>query len=173
LPGAFVVVGDSVAEARAKKAQLDALVHPDSGMARLSVMLGTDASGFELDAPLPTDLPDTNAIKSSRAKLIEASHRDGMTVRQLAQMLGGAYGLLEFIGTPDTIADEMGQWLFERGCDGFNIMFPTLPEGLDDFVDKVVPALQRRGLFRTEYEGRTLQENLGLRWVENRFFSGG
>ena len=74
------------------------------------------------------------------------------------------------VGTPQTIADQMEEWLMERGCDGFNIMFPYLPEGLDDFVDRVVPVLQKRGLFRTEYEGITLRENLGLPRPENRYF---
>ena len=76
-----------------------------------------------------------------------------------------------FVGTPTTIADEMEQWLFEEGCDGFNIMFPTVPEGLEDFVGKVVPELQRRGLFRREYEGKMLRENLGLPRPENQFFT--
>ena len=74
------------------------------------------------------------------------------------------------VGTPQTIADQMEEWLMERGCDGFNIMFPYLPEGLDDFVDRVVPVLQKRGLFRTEYEGVTLRENLGLPRPENCYF---
>ena len=82
-------------------------------------------------------------------------------MRQLAQIAGG-YGGLSMVGTPKTIADEMEEWLHSGGCDGFNIMFPYVPGGLDDFVDRVVPELQRRGLFRTEYEGRTLRENLGL-----------
>jgi alkanesulfonate monooxygenase len=74
------------------------------------------------------------------------------------------------VGTPKMIADQMEQWLTERGSDGFNIMFPFLPAGLDDFVDKVVPELQRRGIFRAEYEGQTLRENLGLPRPKNRFF---
>ena len=74
------------------------------------------------------------------------------------------------IGTPKTIADEMQQWVEEEGCDGFNLMFPYLPAGLDDFVDQVVPELQRRGIFRREYEGATLRENLGLPRPANRFF---
>ena len=74
------------------------------------------------------------------------------------------------IGTPATIADQMEEWLETDGCDGFNVMFPYLPGGLDDFVDRVVPELQRRGLFRREYEGVTLRENLGLPRPENRFF---
>ena len=137
-------------------------------MASLSVQLGTDASGFDLDKPLP-DIPDTNASKSARDKLLKLSHQDGWTVRQLAQMLGGNYGTLEFIGTPQTIADQMQQWLEQRGSDGFNIMFPYLPEGLDDFVNQVVPELQRRGIFRTAYTGRTLRENLGLPRPPHRF----
>jgi FMN-dependent oxidoreductase (nitrilotriacetate monooxygenase family) len=171
LPGAFVVIGATVAEARAKKRRLDDLVHPDSGMASLSVQLGTDASKFDLDGPLPEDLPETNASKSARQKLIDKARTERLTVRQLAQYVGGAYGALEFIGTPATIADAMQEWLQTDACDGFNVMFPYLPGGLDDFVDLVVPELQRRGLFRTEYEGRTLRENLGLPRPENRFFA--
>ena len=169
LPGAFVVVGETVAEARAKKARLDSLVHPDSGIASLSVQLGHDASGFDLDGPLP-EIPETNASKSARQKLVDLARRENMTVRQLAQFVGGSYGALEMIGTPGTIADEMEEWLVTEACDGFNVMFPYLPGGLDDFVDRVVPELQRRGLFRREYEGSTLRENLGLPRPKNRFF---
>src|SRR5581483_9536897 len=168
LPGALVVVGDSVEEARAKRAHLDSLVHYDSAVASLSIALGHDASGFDPDAALP-DIPDTNASKSGRERVIELARREKLTVRQLAQRLGG-YGGNAFVGTPATIADEMGEWLHARACDGFNVMFPFLPEGLDDFVDRVVPELQRRGLFRREYEGRTLRENLGLPRPANRFF---
>ena len=171
LPGAFVVVGDTVAEARAKKRQLDSLVHPDSGIASLSVRLGHDASGFDLDGPLP-DIPESNASKSGRQRIVDLARRENMTVRQLAQHVGGAFGSLEMIGTPATIADQMEEWLASEGSDGFNVMFPYLPQGLDDFVDRVVPELQRRGLFRREYEGATLRENLGLPRPENRFFAG-
>lgn len=170
LPGAFVVVGDTVAEARAKKARLDSLVHPDSGVATLSVLLGHNVSRLDLDGPLP-ELPDTNASKSSRQKLIDMAKRDHMTVRQLAQYVGGSFGVLEIIGTPTMIADHMEEWLMTEGCDGFNIMFPYLPGGLDDFVDRIVPELQRRKLFRREYEGTTLRENLGLPRPKNRFFA--
>ena len=82
------------------------------------------------------------------------------------------YGGLAFVGTPKLIADQMEEWLMSRGCDGFNIMFPYLPEGLNDFVDRVIPELQKRGIFRKEYEGRTLRENLGLPRPKNRFFEG-
>ena len=101
--------------------------------------------------------------------MIEWASRDNLTIRQLAQRVGG-YSGLEMIGTPTMIADQMEQWLVENGSDGFNVMFPYLPGGLDDFVDKVVPELQARDIFRREYEGVTLRENLGLPRPGNRFF---
>ncbi|MCI0429714.1 MAG: LLM class flavin-dependent oxidoreductase [Rhodospirillales bacterium] len=169
LPGAFVVVGETVAEARDKKKRLDSLVHRDSGIASLSVQLGHDVSGFDLDGPLP-EIPESNASKSARQKLVDMAKRENMTVRQLAQYVGGAYGALEMIGTPATIADQMEEWLVSEACDGFNVMFPYVPGGLDDFVDRVIPELQRRGLFRREYERKTLRENLDLPRPKNRFF---
>jgi alkanesulfonate monooxygenase len=168
LPGALVVVGDTLEEARKKKALLDSLVHPDSGLASLSIALGCDATNFDLDGLLP-EIPESNASKSGRERFVSRARRDNLTVRQLAQ-IAGSFGGLTFVGTPATIADEMEQWLFEEGCDGFNVMFPYVPEGLEDFVDKVVPELQRRGSFRREYEGKTLRENLGLPRPENQFF---
>jgi len=168
LPGALVVVGDTVEEARAKRALLDSLVHYESAIASLSIAIGHDASKFDPDGPLP-DIPETNASKSGRERAIALARRENLTVRQLAQRFGG-YAGLSFVGTPKTIADEMEQWLVEDGSDGFNIMFPYLPAGLDDFVDRVVPELQRRGIFRREYEGRTLRENLGLPRPSNKYF---
>jgi len=168
LPGAFVVVGESEQEAKDKRAVLDSLVHYDSAIASLSVALGHDASRFDPDAPLP-EIPETNASKSGRERTIEMARREGLTVRQLAQRVGGFSGLA-FVGTPATIADQMAEWLARDGSDGFNVMFPYLPGGLDDFVDKVVPELQRRGIYRRDYEGATLRENLGLPRPENRFF---
>jgi FMN-dependent oxidoreductase (nitrilotriacetate monooxygenase family) len=168
LPGAFVVVGETVDEAREKRARLDSLVHYESAIASLSIALGHDASVFDPDAPLP-EIPESNASKTSRDRVVAMAKRENLTVRQLAQRLGG-YSGLAFVGTPKTIADSMEEWLVGEGCDGFNVMFPFVPEGLDDFVDKVVPELQRRGLFRREYEGRTLRENLGLPKPRNRFF---
>jgi FMN-dependent oxidoreductase (nitrilotriacetate monooxygenase family) len=167
LPGCFVVVGDSVAEARERRALLDSLVHEDSAIASLSVALGVDASRFDPDGPLP-EVPETDQSKSGRERAIALARREGLTVRQLAQRLGGFAGLA-MIGTPAGIADEIEEWLATEACDGFNVMFPYLPGGLDDFVDQVVPELQRRGLFRREYEGRTLRENLGLPRPVNRF----
>ena len=98
-------------------------------------------------------IPETNASKSGRQRLVDLAAREKLTVRQLAQRVGG-YGGLSFVGTPDVIADQMEEWLTSEGCDGFNIMFPFLPAGLDDFVDKVVPELQRRGIFRRKMKAR-------------------
>jgi alkanesulfonate monooxygenase len=169
LPACFVVVGDTVDEAKQKRAQLDSLVNYANAIASLSIALGHDASKFDPDAPLP-EIPESNASKSGRDRAIALAKRENLTVRQLAQRLGG-YSGLAMVGTPATIADEMQEWLETRGSDGFTVMFPYLPGGLDDFVDRVVPELQRRGIFRREYEGTTLRENLGLPRPSNRFFS--
>src|SRR5947209_16241519 len=158
LPACFVVVGETVEEARAKRAHLDSLVHYDNAIGSLSIALGHDASRFDPDAPLPEDIPESNASKSGRQRAIELARREGLPVRQLAQRLGGFSGLA-MVGTPKTIADEMEEWLLTEGSDGFTVMFPYLPGGLDDFVAGVVPELQRRGLFRREYKGRTLRDN--------------
>ncbi len=120
------------------------------------------------DGALPP-IPESNASKSGRDRLVELAARENLTVRQLAQRVGG-FGGLAFVGTPSTIADQMEDWLFTDACDGFNVLFPYLPGGLDDFVDRVVPELQRRGIYRRAYEGKTLRENLGLPRPENRFF---
>jgi FMN-dependent oxidoreductase (nitrilotriacetate monooxygenase family) len=168
LPGAFVVVGDSAEDARRKRAQLDSLVHYDSAIASLSIALGHDTSKFDPDGPLP-DIPESNASKSGRERIVELAKRDNLTVRQLAQRVGG-YAGLAFVGTPAIIADQMEEWLVSEACDGFNVMFPYLPAGLDDFVELVVPELQKRGLLRRAYEGKTLRESLGLPRPENRFF---
>jgi alkanesulfonate monooxygenase len=168
LPACLVVVGDTVEEARQKRLKVDSLVHYDSALASLSISLGTDASKFDPDGPLP-EIPESNASKSSRDKTVKMAAEENLTVRQLASRLGG-YSGLAMVGTPKTIADQMEEWLQTRASDGFTVMFPYQPLGLDDFCDKVVPELQRRGLFRTEYEGKTLRENLGLPRPKNQFF---
>ncbi len=168
LPACFVVIGDTVEEARAKRAKIDSLVHFDSAIASLSIALGHDASKFDPDGPLP-DIPESNASKSWRERAIKMAAREDLTVRQLAQRLGG-YSGAAMVGTPETIADEMAEWLETRGSDGFTVMFSHLPGGLDEFCDRVVPELQRRGLFRREYAGATLRENLGLPRPANRYF---
>jgi len=168
LPGALVTVAETDEAAREKRALLDSLVHPDSGMAALSIALGTDARAFDMDAPLP-DIPETNQSQSGRQRVLERAQRENLTVRQLAVALGG-YGGLSFTGSAKTIADEMQHWLEAEACDGFNIMFPTIPGGVEDFVRLVVPELQSRGIFRKEYNGTTLREHLGLPRPPNQFF---
>jgi FMN-dependent oxidoreductase (nitrilotriacetate monooxygenase family) len=168
LPAAMVFLGETVAEAQAKRAHLDSLVHYDTCIPSLSRALGCDASGFDPDGPLPP-IPQTNDSQTARERMIELAETENLTVRQLAQRVG-SYAGLAFVGTARTVADEMEAWLYERGSDGFNIMFPHVPAGLDDFVDQVIPELQRRDLFRTEYEGTTLRENLGLARPANQFF---
>jgi alkanesulfonate monooxygenase len=169
LPACFVVVGDTVEEAKAKRAKLDSLVNYANAIASLSIALGHDASKFDQDKPLPDNIPESNASKSGRERAIALGKRDNLTVRQLAQRLGG-YSGLAMVGTSASIADEMEEWLETEGSDGFTVMFPYLPGGLDDFVERVVPELQRRGLFRRDYEGTTLREHLGLPRPKNRFF---
>jgi alkanesulfonate monooxygenase len=169
MPACMVILGETVEEARQKRALLDSKVDYANAIASLSIALGHDASKFDPDKPLPDDIPESNASKSGRERAIALGKRENLTVRQLAQRLGG-FGGLAMVGTAKTVADEMEAWLAGNACDGFTLQFPYLPGGLDDFCDQVVPELQRRGLFRRDYEGRTLREHLGLPRPENRFF---
>jgi alkanesulfonate monooxygenase len=169
LPGLFPVVGRTQAEAEAKFQQIQDLIHPTVGLGLLGGMLGGfDLSGYDLDGPLP-ELPESNGGKSRQALLIEIARRDKLTIRQLYLQIAGARGHKQIVGTPETIADFIEEWLLNDAADGFNIMPPTLPDGLTDFIELVLPELRRRGLFRTEYEGRTLRENLGLSRPVNQF----
>src|ERR1700740_2611502 len=130
LPGCFVVVGDTVQEARAKRAKLDSLVHYANAIGTLSIALGHDASKFDPDGPLP-DIPESNASKSGQQRAIDLAKRENLTVRQLAQRLGG-YAGLAMVGTPATIADEMEAWLDGDGCGGFTVIVPSLSAALGD-----------------------------------------
>ena len=168
LPGVLVTVGRTRQEAREKQALLDGLVHPESGIPNLSIRLGIDASTFDLDAPLP-GIPPSNQSQSQRDTLVSLARQKNLTVRQLAQLMGG-FGGLEIVGTAEEIADTMESWLETGAADGFNIMFPTVPTGLDDFVALVIPELRRRGIFREDYDGTTLREHFGLPRPENQFF---
>ena len=167
LPACMVIVGDDLDEAQRVRAKLDSLVHLESAVASLSIALGTDARKFDLDGPLPP-IPESNQSKSSRDGAVALAERENLTVRQLAQRLGGFSGHA-ILGEPEAIADEMEEWLESEACDGFTVMFPYQPGGLEAFVDRVVPALQQRGILRTEYEGKTLRENMGLPRPENQF----
>lgn len=174
LPGVSPVVGRSQAEAEDKYAELLATRDRDVVLRSLSnyASLGVDLTGLELDAPvqLPAQLPETNSHKSRQKLLVEWIRREQPTVRELMmKFTAGGHRML--IGTPGQIADDFEHWFTSGACDGFNIMFSSTPGGLNDFAELVVPELQRRGLFRTRYEGRTLRENLGLPRRENQFFT--
>ena len=169
LPACMVIIANSLEDAKERRAKLDSLVHFESAIASLSIALGTDASVFDPDGMLP-DIPETNAGQSSREKAIRIAKEECLTVRQLAQRIGG-HSSLCLMGPSELVADQMEEWLSTGGADGFTIQFPYLPQGLDDFVEKLVPILQKKGIYREDYEGDTLRENLGLPRPKNQFLS--
>ena len=134
--------------------QLDELLHPDVGVSLLSTRMGHDLTGFPIDGPLP-ELPQNKVIGSRSDDAIEMARSKNMTIRQLYQWFARQRGHAGFVGTPTEVVDQMEQWFKEDACDGFNFLAPVFPIGLNDFVDMVVPELQRRGLYRTAYEGPT------------------
>lgn len=169
MPGVFPVIGQTEAEAREKYEQLQELIHPKVGLSLLSGLAGgVDLSQYPLDGPLP-ELPTTNGNQSRRQLMSDLAGRENLTIRQLYLAVAGARGHWTTWGTPEQIADQLEEWFVTDAADGFNVMPPYLPGGLTDFVEQVIPVLQRRGLFRTEYEGRTLRENLGLPRPVNQF----
>ena len=161
LPGLAVCVAPTQDEAEDRYEALQALIDPLAGMQLLSRRIDFDLTGYDVDGPLP-ELPPNKTV-STRAQLFaEIGRREKLTIRDLYRRIAGARGHCEIVGTPERVADMMEEWVSERACDGFNVMPPVFPSGLEDFVDLVIPELQRRGLYRTEYEGTTLRENLGL-----------
>ncbi|MEO3789158.1 LLM class flavin-dependent oxidoreductase [Nonomuraea sp. B10E15] len=162
LPGISPIIGSTEREALRLEKELEDLIIPAYGLRQLSRMTGLDLTEETLDGPLP-DVPAENEGAQSRRRLVvDLARRDRLTVRQLIGRLAGGRGHRVVAGTPEQIADELQEWFFAGAADGFNIMPPILPGGLSDFVDHVVPELRVRGLFRHEYEGRTLRENYGL-----------
>ena len=162
LPGACILAGRTKAEAEDKYAVLQDLVDPVLGLGLLTGQLGdVDISGYPLDGPLP-ELPRTEGSTSKQQLIYEQAQRQGLTIRELYLSVAGSRGHRFLLGTAQDIADQLEDWFVNEAADGFNIMPDYLPGGLDDIVELVVPELQRRGLMRTEYEGRTLRENLGL-----------
>ena len=170
MPGMFVVVGDSEAQARDKFEEFQALVEPRVGVALLGRMLGNfDLSGYPLDEPLPA-LPLTRSGQQSRQALLSQLAQDEhLTLAQLGRRIAGGRGHFSVIGTASQIADHWQAWFEQGAADGFNVLVPHLPGGLEDVAHKVIPELQRRGLFRREYTGSTLREHLGLPRPANRF----
>jgi FMN-dependent oxidoreductase (nitrilotriacetate monooxygenase family) len=162
LPGLSCIVADTESEAQAKFDHLQSLIHPMVARELVGMTLGLDMSPYDMDAPLPTNLPQTNESHSTFESITRLARRENLTIRQLGVRLAAGRQRLHVNGTPKQIADLMEEWFAGGAADGFNYLPPYLPGALDDFVGKVIPELQRRGLFRTAYEGRTLRENLGL-----------
>ncbi|MFC1418630.1 LLM class flavin-dependent oxidoreductase [Streptacidiphilus cavernicola] len=173
LPGIVPVLGSTEAEAKALDQELDDLIDPTRAVATLSVVLGVDLGAHPLDAPLPP-LPPLTAINGAKSRFTlirDLAERDRLTLRQLVGRLGGGRGHQVLAGTPEQVADHIELWFDQGAADGFNIMPPILPEGLDLFAEHVVPLLRERGLFRHEYSGRTLRQHYGLDRPANRYAS--
>jgi FMN-dependent oxidoreductase (nitrilotriacetate monooxygenase family) len=174
LPGIVPIIGDTEAAATALERELDELIRPEYALPQLAELLQIGPEELRLDRELPAALPDEDAIegaKSRRTLVVNLARRERLTVRQLIGRLGGGRGHFTVAGTPEQIADVMEQWHRAGAADGFNVMAPVLPSGLESFVDGVVPLLRKRGLFREGYEGRTLRDNYGLPRPANRYSS--
>jgi FMN-dependent oxidoreductase (nitrilotriacetate monooxygenase family) len=169
LPGISPIIGRTEEEAHEAEALLNSLINPEYGLKQLSNLLDHDLSHYPLDGPLPEVGSHTEGAQSRFDLVTGLARRENLTIRQLIERLAGGRGHRVFAGTPTQVADQIEYWFTEGAADGFNIMPPTLPGGLDDFVDLVVPELQRRGLFRTEYTGTTLREHYGLSRPSNQF----
>jgi FMN-dependent oxidoreductase (nitrilotriacetate monooxygenase family) len=171
MPGIQCYLGRTQAEAEDKFARIQALLDPKVGIGHLLLNHFPDMTGRPLDEQVPdltmaTDMME-NRISGREPELtlalIRRAKAENLTLRQLFDVAMCGFWSLGLIGTPTMIADTMEEWFTTGAADGFNVQPPYMPQGAEDFVDLVIPELQRRGLFRTEYEGRTLRENLGLR----------
>ncbi len=161
LPGVMPVVGRTDAEARARLNTLQGFIGTGNALGVLSERFGVDLSRYDLDAPVP-ELPPSDAYQAFTRVLLSKARREGMTLRDLYSLTAAARGHWVLCGSPETIADTLEDWFSTGAADGFNVMPPYFHEGFDDFVDLVVPILQRRGLFRTAYEGPMLRDQFGL-----------
>lgn len=167
LPGISAAIGSTQAEADRVWEELDALTSPEIGLARLSARFGGyDFTGVPLDRRLKaSDFPDPTRVDASKSRAtgyVDLALREELTLRQLLQRLAGARGHFTLAGTPEKVADVIEDWFTSGAADGFNVMPPILYQQFEVFAQEVVPILQKRGLFRTGYEGRTLREHFGL-----------
>ncbi|WP_237747073.1 LLM class flavin-dependent oxidoreductase [Micromonospora lupini] len=172
LPGIVPAIGATEAEARALEDELDRLIKPEYARQQLATTLRVAPEDLDLDKELPADLPSEDEIEGAKSRytlIVSLARRERLTVRQLIGRLGGGRGHRTFAGTPEQVADAIEEWYRAGAADGFNIMPPVLPAGLEAFVDHVVPILQRRGLFRTEYTGTTLRDHYGLPRPANQY----
>jgi N-acetyl-S-(2-succino)cysteine monooxygenase len=170
IPGATIYVGESEAEADELYQELQSLITPTVGVEYLSKLVEMDLRPFPVDGPLPDLSGKTNAIESFRVMIAKMAARDNLSIRKTYESVLPSMGHIIFKGTPKQVVDGMEDWYRTKACDGFNISNPVLPYSLHRFVDLVVPELQRRGLYRTAYTGKTLRENLGLPTPSNQFF---
>ncbi|CDM61926.1 monooxygenase (plasmid) [Rhizobium favelukesii] len=161
MPGFLPVIGRTVKEAADKLAELDQWTELKSAMPLLEERIGHPLADYDLDGPLP-HLPISDQLRSRADLLTALARRENLTIRQLALRVAAGRGHHIMLGTPVEIADRMEQWFEGRAADGFNVMPPFFPDGLEDFTHLVVPVLQERGLFRTEYSDSTLRDHLGL-----------
>ena len=164
MPGIMAVPGATRQEAQDRYDVLQELVQPIVGLGALANYLG-DLSAHDLDGPVPE--PASRRDHSRGQIFLDMARRDSLSIRQLYLSIAGGNGHRLVIGTPADIADAMEEWFHNDAADGFNLLPPWLPGGLEDVVEMVIPELQRRGLYRTAYEGSTLRENLGLAWPEH------
>jgi N-acetyl-S-(2-succino)cysteine monooxygenase len=162
MPGVMPVIGRSEAEAQATFAELNRNIDTAQAFTVLSERLGMDMSAYPMDGPVPTP-PETEHLKSRAALLMEMARREKLSLRQLYYRVAAARGHLLLVGTPAQIADVLERWFRAGAADGFNVMPPFFPGQFDAFAMEVVPILQTRGLFRTDYAGSTLREHLGLK----------
>jgi FMN-dependent oxidoreductase (nitrilotriacetate monooxygenase family) len=170
LPGLMPIIGGSQTQAQAKLETLNGRIPAGYGLFMLSDMLGgIDLSAYDLDGPLPEDLPVPHGSVSRRDIIRDMALRENLTIRQTFQRVSGASGHRIVCGTAADVADDLERWFRSAAADGFSLMPATLPEGLDDFLREVVPLLRRRGLFREEYGGTTLREHLDLLRPTNQF----
>lgn len=169
MPGVSIYVAETEEKARAQYEELQQLITPEIGLDFLNDYLGYDLSNLDLDGPLPKNIPPTNGNRSRQQLIIELAARENLTIRELYLRIAGSRGHRIIFGSPSQIADQLIEWVENDAADGFNLMPPYFPGGFTDFIDLVIPELQKRGVFRTEYEGATLRENLGLQQVPSRY----
>ncbi len=131
------------------------------------MLFGVDVSEYPLDGPLPKGLPEPLNGRGRWAHFVSLAHRENLSIRELFLRFQAVQGHRIVVGTPSDIADQLEDWFVNEGADGFNLKPSLIPDSLDDFVDLVVPELQKRGIFRKEYEYNTLRENLGLKRPPN------
>ena len=167
MPGLGVMVAPTRQEAQAKYQELQDLIHPQVGVQLLSKYLFCDLTGYDIDGPVP--VVEQKGQPSRSQLLSETARAEGLTIRQLYQRIAGGRGHFQVVGSTQDVVDLMEEWFTTGAADGFNIIPPFFPNSLEEFNALVVPELQRRGLYRTAYEGKTLRENLGLPRPPSRY----